>query len=107
MVRNSARFLAPIAIAAVAVGVYVIVHDNVATTHTSTPTHRARPAVKRTRRSPPPAAGKPASYTVRSGDTLSSISSRTGVSISRLAALNPALSPPYNLQTGQRLRLRR
>lgn len=107
MVRNSVRFLAPICIAAVAVGVYLIVHTNVATTH-STPTSQTTGTVAtHTRHRRRAASSKPAYYTVRSGDTLSAIAGRTGVSLGRLTALNHSLSPPYNLQTGQRLRLRR
>jgi hypothetical protein len=45
-------------------------------------------------------------YVVRPGDTLSAISVKTHVSISRLLSLNPLVSP-NSLQTGQRLRLRR
>jgi len=50
-----------------------------------------------------PSAGAPSSsssssserstYTVRSGDNLSKIASRTGVSLEKLSALNPALDP--------------
>jgi LysM repeat protein len=45
-------------------------------------------------------------YVVRSGDSLSAIAVKTGVSQATLQALNPTLSP-NSLQTGQRLRLRR
>ena len=106
MVRKSARFLAPIAIAAVALGVYLIVHANVATTHSS-PTHTSRQVVRRSHRSHRPAPAKPRFYSVRPGDSLSAIAGRTGVSLSQLTSLNPSLSPPYSLQSGQRLRLRR
>ncbi|MGA2009094.1 MAG: LysM domain-containing protein [Solirubrobacteraceae bacterium] len=88
MVRNSARFLAPLALAAVALGVYLVVHS----------TH---PGATRRRKL------GPKFYVVKPGDTLSAISARTKVSLTRLTTLNPALSAPYNLQTGQRLRLRR
>jgi LysM repeat protein len=107
MVRLLARLLALLALVAVAVGVYVIVRTTVlkphsTTTGSSTATrttgarrhHRARP--------------KPKFYVVKQGDTLSSIAVKTGVSLGRLTALNPSVSsPPYSLQTGQRLRLRR
>jgi LysM repeat protein len=50
----------------------------------------------------------PRFYIVKSGDTLSQISSKTGVSVERLTELNRSLaSAPNSLQTGQRLRLRR
>ncbi len=44
-------------------------------------------------------------YTVKSGDTLSAISARTGVSLPAIEQLNPGVNPGA-LQTGQRLRLR-
>jgi|SRR5215208_3511970 len=45
-------------------------------------------------------------YTVRRGQTLSSISARTGIPIERLEELNPQLDPQM-LRAGQRLKLRR
>jgi LysM repeat protein len=44
-------------------------------------------------------------YTVRSGDTLSSIALDTGVPVSRLQQLNPTIDVQA-LQPGQRLKLR-
>jgi LysM repeat protein len=103
MVAKSARFLAPIALAAVAVGIYLIVHAGLAThPPPTTPTSSQllssphRPRARRT----------PKFYVVRGGDTLSQISVKSHVSILRLTELNPAISP-NSLQTGQRLRLRR
>jgi LysM repeat protein len=49
--------------------------------------------------------GGPRYYTVRSGDTLTSISLDTGVSVEQLEQLNPGLDTQA-LQPGQRLRLR-
>jgi len=105
MVAKSVRFIAPIALIAVAVGVYVIVHSTLAkhdavaqqsTTTVLTTRHARRKPVT------------PKFYIVKSGDTLSAIAAKTGVPLNRLEALNPAVSsPPYSLQTGQRLRLRR
>jgi LysM repeat protein len=106
MVAKIARFLAPIALAAVGVGVYLIVHSTLVH-HTTTATQSSTSA-----NSPPPKRRRhrrvPKFYIVRSGDTLSQISSRTGVSVERLTELNRSLaSAPNSLQTGQRLRLRR
>jgi LysM repeat protein len=103
MVAKSARYMAPIALAAVAVGTYLIVHNGLAThqppaTHSTqilsggSGRHRARRTAK--------------FYVVKPGDTLSQISTRTHVSVFRITTLNPNLSP-NSLQTGQRLRLRR
>ncbi|HEX3978560.1 MAG TPA: LysM domain-containing protein [Solirubrobacteraceae bacterium] len=103
-----ARFLAPIALAAVGVGVYLIVHSTIVHNAT-TATQSSNSSVAK---GPPQKARKhrrlPKFYTVKSGDTLSQISSRTGVSVARLTDLNRSLSAsPNSLQTGQRLRLRR
>lgn len=107
MVAKSARLLAPIALVAVTVGVYLIVHSTL-NPHTRTPARSSsivngtRQVVKKRRHH------VPRFYVVKPGDTLSSIAQRTGVAMDRLTALNPSLSSsPNSLQTGQRLRLRR
>jgi LysM repeat protein len=104
MVGKAARFLAPIALAAVAVGVYLIVHSTLAThahgqSLTSTVASTTTTHATRKHRH-----GK--FYTVKPGDTLSSISAKTGVPFATLTKLNPSIAtPPYNLQPGQRLKL--
>jgi LysM repeat protein len=104
MVEKYARFLAPLALAAVTVGVYVVIHDNLARRPAVRPP--VQRAVTDTPRRAPTSHAAPRFYTVRSGDTLSQIAARTGVSISQLISLNKALaSSPDSLQTGQRLRL--
>ena len=100
--RNPARYLAPAALVATAVGAYLIVSSNVS------------PSPK-----PPPAShvldlsgiarNKYAHrrfYIVQPGDNLTRISTRTGISVPHLEQLNPSLDP-NSLQMGQRLRLRR
>ena len=100
--RNPARYLAPAALVATAVGAYVIVSSNV------------NPSSK-----PPPAShlldhsriaqNKYAHrrfYVVKPGDTMSRISTKTGISVPQLEQLNSS-PDPNSLQTGQRLRLRR
>jgi LysM repeat protein len=107
MVAKIARFLAPIALAAVGVGVYLIVHSTLmhqtttisrtSSTVANGPNHK----VRRHHR-------VPKFYIVKSGDTLGAISSRTHVPVSVLTTLNSSLeSNPNSLQAGQRLRLRR
>jgi LysM repeat protein len=106
MVGKAARLLAPIALAAVAVGVYLLVNSAVIKHHHTTTTTQTTLHVTHghTRHH----TAKPKFYVVKSGDTLSSIAEKTGVPLGRLTALNPSVSaPPYSLQTGQRLRLRR
>lgn len=103
MVAKSARFLAPIALAAVAVGIYLILHSGLHTHHVTTPHSSTLLTAPQSRHR---AGRRPRYYRVRAGDTLSAISIHTRVSILRLTELNPGISP-NSLQTGQRLRLRR
>jgi peptidoglycan DL-endopeptidase LytE len=103
MVAKSARFLAPIALVAVAVATYLIVHGSL-NTHTTTVTHSTQLLASGHR-----VHGRrktPKFYVVEQGDTLSGISTRMHVSVAHIMALNPSLNPNA-LQTGQRLRLRR
>jgi len=110
--RTPARWLAPIALVACAVAVYSVVNSNLfaddepasnssaaqsATSTTKTTSGRA----KTTSRS---AGSRKRAYIVKSGDTLSSISIKTGVSLERIEALNPKLDS-QSLQTGQRVKL--
>lgn len=102
MVGKSARYFAPIALVAVAVTVYVIVHSGLNShkaTASQTSTAVGGTGIRH-------AARGRKFYVVKSGDTLSAISAKTHVSIYRISSLNPGLSP-NSLQTGQRLRLRR
>ncbi len=98
--RNPARYLAPIVIVATAIGTYLIVNEHVgggSVTQTATQAHGAgEPSRGRT---------GPTFYTVKPGDSLTAIASKTGVPITTLEQLNPSLNPD-TLQTGQRIRLR-
>jgi LysM repeat protein len=101
--RSRARYLAPIALIATIAGTYVVVHSALkhkgrsatsqTITSTTTPTNNRR--LRRARY-----------YTVKSGDSLTSIAAKTGVSLATLKALNHSVQPEA-LQTGQRIRLRR
>lgn len=103
--KNPGRFLAPVAIIAVAVAVAVLVRSGVhsGSSHpappTTTVTHHAAAArhVASKRRT--------AFYVIKPGDTLSDISVKTGVPIATLESLNPSIQDPNALQTGVRLRL--
>lgn len=107
MVAKIARFLAPIALAAVGVGVYLIVHPTLVH-HATTATQSSSTLANGAHHKPRKHRRVPKFYVVKSGDTLGSISSRMHVPVSVLTTLNSSLSSnPNSLQTGQRLRLRR
>jgi LysM repeat protein len=98
-----ARYLAPIALVAVSVGTYMIVHAGLQVSRPAPiPVHivvaRRHVAHAKLQRAKV--------YIVQPGDSLSGIAAKTGISLPTLEALNPNV-PPNSLQTGQRLRLRR
>lgn len=103
MVAKSARFLAPIALVAVAVGTFLIVHAGL-NPHRATATQSSQ--LQNAHQIGRHGHQTPKFYVVKQGDTLSAISIKMHVSILRITDLNPGLSP-NSLQTGQRLRLRR
>lgn len=103
MRRNPARWLAPLALVATATVTYAVVHSGLsaASRHTSTTrTQVVHGTIQRSHTS------KTKFYAVHPGDTLASISHKTGVSLATLHRLNPSLNP-NSLQTSQRVRLRR
>jgi|ERR1700748_2520267 LysM repeat protein len=104
MVGRVARLLAPIAIIAVAVAIYLVVHDTVDKNHhTVSHNHSAHASGRHHHKHH---RAKPKFYVVKAGDTLGGIATSTHIALTRLEALNPNVSPNA-LQTGQRLRLRR
>jgi LysM repeat protein len=106
MVAKIARFLAPIALAAVGVGVYLIVHSTLM--HQTTTISSTTSTVASSNHKAHKHHRLPKFYIVKSGDTLGAISSHTHVSVATLTSLNHSLeSNPNSLQAGQRLRLRR
>lgn len=98
--RSPARYLAPLAVVAAAGAVYVVVQSGLESGSSSPAT--TGPAITTTKAAKPKGRS---TYTVRPGDTLSAISSRTGVSLERLEQLNPKIDP-NSLSTGQKLKLR-
>ena len=106
--RSPARFLAPLALVAFVIALFVVVNSSMDSSETSTsggnPSGDSRPA------SSPTASGKkkkkgPRRYTVKNGDTPSSIAEKTGVPLEDILRLNPDLDP-QTLATGQRIKLR-
>jgi LysM repeat protein len=98
--RSRARYLAPIALAATIAGTYVIVHNGLSSKPTPAPAQPSGTFHARTRLS------RKRYYVVKPGDSMTSIASKTGISLNTLEQLNPGVQPDA-LQTGQRLRLRR
>jgi LysM repeat protein len=106
--RSPARFLAPLALVAAALALYLVVQSTSrddtetpaapsATTGSSKSAAKAkRNAKKRHRRR---------TYTVKSGDTPSGIAEKTGVPLDRLLELNPDLDP-QSLTPGTKIKLR-
>lgn len=95
--------LAPIAIIAVAVAVYLIVHATVDSNNTVSHQHSAHASGRHHHHKHH--SHKAKVYVVKAGDTLGGIAVKTHIPLTRLEALNPNVSPNA-LQTGQRLRLR-
>jgi len=101
------RLLAPLALIVCAAAVLLVVRATLA--DEQDPASR-RPAPRSTADSGTSTTQRTASprrktYVVRSGDVLSTIAERTGVSVERILRLNPRVDP-QSLRTGQRLRLR-
>jgi LysM repeat protein len=106
--RSPARWLAPLALIACAVAVYAVVHNTLSDGSATSTSGSAQSST---------AAGKAAgakgskkrrrrrTYRVKSGDTLSAISAKTGVSLETIQRLNPRLDAD-TLRTGQRVKLR-
>jgi LysM repeat protein len=103
------RWLAPVALITCVVAVYAVV-DNTLLKGDSSPSGNGT-----SQQSTPtkPTSGKAAkarkhrhAYTVKSGDTLSAISIKTGVSLVTIQRLNPKLDAD-TLHAGQRVRLSR
>ncbi|MTD47059.1 LysM peptidoglycan-binding domain-containing protein [Conexibacter sp. W3-3-2] len=101
--RSPARFLAPLALVAAFLSVYLVVKpsseeqsDEPATTTSTTRTTSGSGSGGTTRKS----------YTVKSGDVLSAIAESTGVPLERIIELNPDLDPQA-LRAGQKIKLRR
>ena len=104
MGRKRGRYVAPIALLAVLVAIALVVNAGLSDKHHSTAAadgHHRSAAPTRRGRSP-----RKVFYVVQAGDTLSTISAHTGISVPTLETLNPTVDPNA-LQTGQRLRLRR
>jgi LysM repeat protein len=100
--RSSAatRIAAALALVA-AVLVCAVVATAVLNSDSSSDRHRGQPHAQRQKK--PPTKAK--TYTVESGDTLTAIAHKTGVSVAEILALNPEVDPQI-LIAGQTLKLK-
>jgi LysM repeat protein len=101
--RNVGRYVAPTALVAVIVATVVVISSGLQTSTTEHPAASVHHPVRSVPAVHP--ASRSLFYVVQSGDSLSTISVKTGVSVPALEALNPS-ADPNALQAGQRLRLR-
>jgi LysM repeat protein len=104
---SSARIFAPVALAVCAVAVLIVIagssgggDDSPSGGGSSAETATQQTAGKTTT-----AERQPATYTVKSGDTLGAIAETTGVPVDTLQELNPELDPQA-LIAGQKIQLR-
>jgi LysM repeat protein len=105
--RSPARFLAPLALVAVAIALFMVVTSsrndsggNNAPGQTSGNQPTAQPTTDSGRERK-----GPRRYRVKEGDTPSSIAEKTGVPLDQILRLNPDLDP-QTLAPGQRIKLR-
>jgi LysM repeat protein len=105
--RSPARFLAPLALVAFIVALFVVVTSSLNDPGTSTTPNRTstQPSSSPTKEGKRKRGKGPRRYTVRPGDTPSSIADKTGVPLEEILRLNPDLDP-QTLSPGQRIKLR-
>ena len=106
--RSPARFLAPLALVAVVIALFVVIGSSNNDSGTSGGSRGQSNSSQK--QSSKGSSGKkqrksPRRYTVKSGDTPSSIAEKTGVPLEQILSLNPNLDP-QTLSPGQRIRLR-
>jgi LysM repeat protein len=104
-----ARFMAPMALIAVAVAVVAIVlGSGVVGEENGSETAGARDLPAATERNASQNKKRkrtPATYTIKANDTLSGIAEKNGTTVERLQELNPELDP-QGLVAGQKIKLR-
>ena len=106
--RSIGRWLAPVALITCAVAVYVVVDNTLlkdGSASSGSSTQQSAPA-KGTSKKAAKSRKHRHAYVVKSGDTLSAISIKTGVSMLTIQRLNPKIQAD-TLHAGQRVRLTR
>ena len=107
--RRIGRWLAPVALITCAVAVYAVVDNTLLkddSASTSTDSTQQTTSTKSTSKKGAKKSKRRRAYIVKSGDTLSAISIKTGVSMTTIQRLNPKLEAD-TLHAGQRVRLSR
>jgi LysM repeat protein len=107
--RSPARFLAPLALVAFVIALFLVVTSSENKPGGSrAPNQSSESSGTSPEASPSGTAEKPKGrrrYTVKPGDTPSSIAEKTGVPLDEILRLNPDLDP-QTLSPGQRIKLR-
>jgi len=99
------RYVAPVALIALAVLFYRIVWDGLQDRPAELPAAVAAEVAETTAAAPEVPANVPKRYRIRKNDTLSSIAERYGITVDGILALNPGLDP-LALEPGARIVLR-
>jgi LysM repeat protein len=103
---SSARIIAPVALAVCAVAILVVIASSIGGDSSSGGGSTTETATQQgAGTTTGPAKRQPATYTVKSGDTLGGIAQSTGVPVETLQELNPELDPQA-LIAGQKIQLR-
>ena len=111
--RSPARFLAPLALIAFAIVFFSMIsssgtegakQSDSKSSATSTTKKSQTGATKTTKAAAPAKKKKPKTYTVQAGDTLGAIAEKTGVPLTTIQELNPAVDSTA-LTTGQKIKL--
>jgi LysM repeat protein len=105
--RSPARYLAPLALVAFGIALFMVVTSSSTDPETEAPNRatESRPADSPNGEEGEPQRKGPRRYRVKPGDTPSSIAEKTGVPLEDILRLNPDLDP-QTLSPGQRIRLR-
>jgi LysM repeat protein len=108
--RSPARYLAPLALVAVSIALYTVVTSNLGGDESTAPNQatESQPASSPNGDGEEAETGRkgPRFYTVKAGDTPSSIADETDTPLVEILRLNPDLDP-QTLSPGERVRLRR
>jgi LysM repeat protein len=107
--RRIGRWLAPVALITCAVAVYAVVDNTLLkndSASSSSDSTQQTTSTKSTSKKGAKTRKRRRAYVVKSGDTLSAISIKTGVSMTTIQRLNPKIQAD-TLHAGQRVRLSR